>query len=348
MKKRIAKRVIAATLCLLMAFSVLAGCGSSSSSSSDSSTSGETADAGTSTDNSDIKIMFSMALRDQFLSSMEKAGVAWAEANGVTLDVQDANDDISQQLSHVQAAVAGGYDAIIVNLVNTDNAADVLASAGDLPVVFVNRNPGNDVLVADKIIYVGSDENYSGGFQAEYLAERFKAEGKTEVNLVLFEGALGQEAAVTRTASVKAGLEEAGITANYVFEDTANWERSKAQEMFIQFLGKGEEFDGVICNNDEMALGVIEAMQMQGLDPSSVPIVGIDATADGCKAIQEGTLAFTVYQSATGQGEGAVQAATEIVKNGTLDGVDGVNEDKTVVWIDFEPVDADNVADYLS
>lgn len=293
------------------------------------------------------KILFTMSSRDQFLTSMETAAAKYADENGVELVVMDSEDDITKQLSHIQTAVTDDYDAIICNLVNTDNSAEIISSAGDLPVVFVNRSPGEANLKADKYVYVGSDESDAGKFQAEYLAKYFKDQGKTEINAVLLQGVLGLENVIKRTDSVKKGLEDAGIKVNYVFEDTAKWDRATAQEMFIQFLGTGKQYDAVICNNDEMALGVIEAMEMQGVDPTKVPVVGIDATAVGCEAIQAGKMAFSVYQSAAGQGEGAVKAAQAIISGEGISKIEGTNDEKTIVWIPFEPVDKSNVEKYM-
>ena len=83
-----------------------------------------------------------MPARDQFQTSMEKAIQAKAEAEGIEINILDAASDVSAQISHVQTWEADGYDAVIVGLCNNDSAADVLAAAGDMKVVFVNRQPG--------------------------------------------------------------------------------------------------------------------------------------------------------------------------------------------------------------
>ena len=94
-----------------------------------------------------------------------------------------------------------------------------------------------------------------------------------------------------------------------MFEDNADWEEGIAEDYFDLFLQTGKQFDAVVCNNDTMALGVIDSCKKNGI--SGVPVLGIDATADGCAAIQAGDMAFTVYQSGSGQGEAAVKAAYE-------------------------------------
>jgi inositol transport system substrate-binding protein len=233
---------------------------------------------------------------------------------------------------------------MIVNMVNADNAAEVLQEAGNMKVVFVNRDPELSLLKAGQYVYVGSDENAAGGFQAEFLAKYFKEKGIPNPNIVLFMGDLTHPGVPKRTNSAKQGLTDAGINFNLIFEDTANWSRATAMDKFVQFMGKGERIDAVICNNDEMALGVIEAMKTSGTGELFCPVVGIDATAVGCESIKAGEMAFTVYQSATGQGYGSVQACIDIVNGQPLK---NANAENTISWVAFEPVDINNVDKYI-
>ena len=126
--------------------------------------------------------------------------------------------------------------------------------------------------------------------------------------------------------------------------DTAYWDTQKAADEFKIFLKTGQPYDCVICNNDSMALGVVQAMNELGIDTSAVPVVGIDATADGCKSILDGGMQFTVYQSAKGQGAACVEAAIALAKKGTTKDVQYVTEDGLYVWVPFAPVDKSNAA----
>ncbi|NLL64571.1 MAG: sugar ABC transporter substrate-binding protein [Clostridiaceae bacterium] len=268
---------------------------------------------------------------------MEAAADEQAKAMGVEMTVVDANNNANTQIQNVQTFASQGVDAIIVNLVNSDNMEQIMSSAGDIPVVFVNRKPSGE-LEAGKATYVGSDENNSGRYQGEFLAEHFKGEGKEEIDVVLLQGILGLQHTILRTESAKKALEDNGIKANIIYEDTAEFDRAKAQNKMQTFLGTNQSFDCVIANNDEMALGAIEAMKSAGLDPKEIPVVGIDATPAGLTAMDNGELMFTVFQNPVGQGAGAVRAAV-LFANG--DDVD------TVVDIPFEPVSMDNYKDYM-
>lgn len=287
---------------------------------------------------SSYKIGFTISVRDQFLSTLESAADAESKNLGISLTVVDANNSSNTQLQNVQTFVATGMDAILINLVNTDNAQEMIDAAGDVPVVFVNRMP-DAPMTAGKQTYVGSNEEDAGRFQGEFLAEYFKKEGNTSPDIVILTGQPGLQNTTLRTESAKKALEDNGLTPNYVYEDTAEWDRAKAQNKMQIFIGTGQKFDAVVCNNDEMALGAIEGIRNSGMDPKETPIVGIDATQDGLEGIESGEMAFTVFQNPVGQGAGAIRAATVLANGDPID-ID--------VPIPFEPVSVDNYKDYLN
>ena len=77
------------------------------------------------------------------------------------------------------------------------------------------------------------------------------------------------------------------------------------------WLSTGTPFDAVIANNDEMAIGAIQAMKAAGIDTSKVIVGGVDATQEALAAMKAGDLEVTVFQDAAGQGKGALDAALE-------------------------------------
>lgn len=323
MRKRVAL-LLASVLCLC---TVLAGCGGSASSGGGKA-----------------KILFTVSSMDAFRQTLADAAQSAAQENGVQLDVMDAEGSIEAQVAHIKEAVSGGYNVILCAPVSVDTTVELKATAGDIPIVFVNSCPADKYLAADQYMYVGSDENTAGQFQAEYVLD--KLADKDELNVMILKGERGHSGTVGRTKGVKAALEASGKTIHYVFEDYANWDAQQASDMFEVFLKTGQPLDCVLCNNDTMALGVVEACKKNGVDLSGLPVLGVDATADGCLAIQNGEMAFTVYQSATGQGEAAVQAAIALAGGGSAKKVDGISEDGKYVWVPFEKVDSGNVSQY--
>lgn len=355
------RRVIAGILVGLLAISTLAGCGSkddSAASSADTAKEdtaatdeGDDAAADDSADASgDVgSVTMILAQRDEFLSTLEAGALSAADEMGIKLTTQDAQSDTSKLLQFVETARNDGQKAIIVNPVDPETCPQIVEAAGDMKVVFVNRPPvDTDAVLNENVVYVGSDENMSGKYQGDFLSEKFKAEGKEEITYIMLQGIIGNVSTTLRTASCLQAFEDNGIKATEATAPlVADFDRATAQDMITPLLTT-IEYDCIISNNDAMALGAIEALKDQGIDPASVPIVGIDATVDGRQAVKDGTLAMTVFQDANGQGYGALKAASNLISGTTLnDGTDyELDETGHIMWVPFEPVTPDNVADY--
>lgn len=293
---------------------------------------------------SGVKIFFSLNQMDTFRQTLVDAAAEQAAQQGAQFVMEDAQGSIEKQVEQLKKAAAENYDVIICSPVSVDTAVQLKMSAGNIPIVFVNSCPDEKQLQAGKYVYVGSSEQVAGEFQAEYVLERLS--GRQEINVVLLKGPENHSATQGRSTGVKRTLEESGKQIHYVFEDHADWDAGQAQKLFELFLRTGVSADCVICNNDSMALGVVEACRNNGIDCSTLPILGVDATADGCEAIRNGDMAFTVYQSGSGQGHAAVDAAIQLVGSGSVKEIDGSTEDGRYVWVDFERVDSSNVSQY--
>ncbi len=306
----------------------LTGCGSDSSVAS----------------NKDIKILLILNQMDSFRGTLVSAARETAEAQGVQFAFKDAEGSIENQVNYLKAAEQEGYDVILCSPVSAETAVELKASAGDIPIVFINSSPDEKQLKEGKYIYAGSDEFVSGQFQAEYVLN--KLADRQEINVVLLKGEKVHSATIGRTNGVKQTLEASGKKINYVFEDYGDWDQGLAKHMFEIFLKTGSPVDCVICENDSMALGVIEACKEANIDLNTLPVLGVDATADGCAAIKSGDMAFTVFQSGVGQGEAAVKAAIQFAKGESLDSLEGVSDDGKYIWVPFEKVDSTNVSQY--
>ncbi len=328
MNKRVKRVFISATLvvCLLV---LCVGCGNKDGSRV-----------------SGMKIFLTVNEMDSFRQTLVDAAIEEASAKGIQLDVGDAQNSIENQVEMIKNAAEQDYDVIVCGAVSVDTTVELKASAGNVPIIFINSCPKESLLEEGKYVYVGSDEEVAGQLQAEYVLEKCSA--KDELNVVILKGPKGHSATEGRTAGVKKVLNNSGKKINYVFEENANWDDKQAKELFELFLKTGSSVDCVICNNDTMAMGVAEACKEADIDLKELPILGVDATGDGCAAIQQGDLAFTVYQSGSGQGQKAVEMAIELSQNGDGKNVEGITEDGLYVWVPFESVDSGNVSDYIN
>ena len=346
MKKMKLFATLAVTAAMVLSLAACGGSSSSGSASSGSADAGSTGSAAAASGGEKITLI--MSQRDEFLSSLEAGAKNAAAELGVNLVTQDANQDESKQIQYVQAAAADGQKAVIVNPINPSACQSIIDAAGDMKVVFVNRVPDDTSILNENAVYVGSDEHTSGKFQGDFLAKYFKDKGQTDIKYILLKGIEGQTSTTLRTESVLKALADNGINATETYAKSCLYDRTEALNQMGNILAdSSKEFDCIICNNDAMALGAIEACT-QANRTIDFPIVGIDATADGRQAIKDGTLAMSVFQDPNGQGGGAVAAALNLINGAALNEGTNFDVDETgfILWVPFEEVTPDNVADY--
>lgn len=343
------RRLLAALTAAALSVTMLAGCGGGDKPAAGGSGSGSGAAASGSGDDA-LNMTLIMALRDEFLSTLEGGCKQAAEQAGVNLTTQDAQNDTGKLLQYIETARNNGEDAVIINIVDTETAQQCIDAAGDMKVVFVNRSVPEETYSKfdDSACGVWSNEDTSGYYQGEWLANWAKAQGKTELKYIMMRGTLGLIYTEKRTESALKALADNGIKAVPASADlVGEYDRATAMDQIAPLVDT-VDFDCVICNNDAMALGVIEAMKAKGIDPSTKPVVGIDATVDGVEAVVNGEMAMTVFQDPVGQGFGAVMAAANMCRGEAINANTDYETDETghLVWVPFEPVTPENVADY--
>lgn len=259
-----------------------------------------------------------------------------ATLDGVTLQFEDASGDISRQQSHIDNFVASGVDGIIVLLVDADSGGAMSAAAegAGVPLVFINLMPPNGESLPDGQAWVGSDEVLAGTLQAQEICKLLGGEG----DAVIMLGLLGTSGQRGRTEGVRNVLETpecSGI--NVVDEQTANYMRTPGIDLMTNWLTSGITPAAVFSNNDEMALGAIQALRSSGISMDDVVVGGVDATQDALAAMRAGDLDVTIFQNAEGQGIASVDTALKIIR--------GEPYEKNTV-IPFELVTPENLADY--
>ncbi len=260
----------------------------------------------------------SMALfDDNFLTVLRNGMIAQAESlEGVEIQVEDAQNDVARQLDQINNFIASGVDAIVVNPVDTSatQAMSDAAEAAGVPLVYVNREPVNVDTLPDNQAFVASDERESGTLETIEVCDMLAETGKNPANVYIMMGELSNQAAVQRTQDIDDVIAagKCAVEINVIDKQTANWSRDEAQDLMTNWLSTGQPFDAVISNNDEMAIGAIQAMKASGVAMEDVVVGGIDATQDALLAMAAGELDVTVFQDAAGQGKGALDAALKL------------------------------------
>ncbi|SPH25070.1 D-galactose-binding periplasmic protein [Defluviimonas aquaemixtae] len=287
----------------------------------------------------------SMALfDDNFLTVLRNGIQELAEGmDDVEVQIEDAQNDVARQLDQINNFVASGVDAIIVNPVDTSatEAMTAAAEAAGVPLVYVNREPINVDTLPDNQAFVASDERESGTLETIEICDILAANGTDPARVYVMMGELSNQAAVQRTQDIDDVIAngQCAVQIEEIDRQTANWSREQATSLMTNWLSSGQQFDAVIANNDEMAIGAIQAMKAAGISMDDVVVGGIDATQDALSAMQAGELDVTVFQNAAGQGSGALDAALKLARGEEVD---------QKVYIPFELVTPANIDDYLA
>ncbi len=354
------RRLLAISMAALMVAGVFAGCGSSDKSS-------EGGDAQTTTEGEEaVDVSIGTCIYkfdDTFMTGVRNNMEAKAKELGAEISIMDSQNKQPTQNEQVDGFITKGVTALAVNPVDRTAAGPIVekAKAEDLPVVFINREPEAEVMQSyDKVWYVGAKAEESGTMSGEIIAEYWNAHPEADKNgdgvlqYVMITGEPGHQDATLRTEySVKA-ITDAGIKVEEIANDTARWDKVQATDLTKALISsKGiDSIEAIICNNDDMALGAIEALKAEGYNTGDatkyIPVVGVDATAPALEAMANGSLLGTVLNDGENQGIATTNIAVA-ASQGKEISKDTIGYDVTdgkYVWIPYVKVTADNYQDF--
>ena len=183
-----------------------------------------------------------------------------------------------------------------------------LANDAGIPIVYVNREPIDVGALGAKGAFVGSNEVDSGTLETQEVCRILKEAGKTEANIYVIMGELSNQAAVQRTADIHDVMASGncGVTLNIIDEQTANWSRAESMGLMENWLTAFPgQIQGVIAQNDDEALGAVQAIKTKGIDIKTIPVVGVDGVAAAITAVKRGEMT-TNFQDAQAQAQGAL------------------------------------------
>jgi methyl-galactoside transport system substrate-binding protein len=278
---------------------------------------------------------------------------------GVTIDFTDSKADQVTQNNNIDIYITKKYNALAVNM-QERSAADVViskAKAANIPVVFFNTEPFAEAMALwDKVYYVGARAEESGLQQGWAMADYWEAnksavdineDGKLQI--VILQGEPGHQDAELRTQYCQEALKERGVPFEVVAQNTAMWDRVKGQDVMATFLASTPTIEAVFANNDDMALGAIEALKAKGYFQGGkyMPVMGVDATEAGKGAIADGTMLATALNDAKNQGYAVVQLCNILAKGEALtDASLGYKLDGRYVWIPYIAVNKANLSEF--
>jgi ribose transport system substrate-binding protein len=269
-------------------------------------------------------------LGNPFFVTLQEGAQGAADEAGAELIVADAQDDAQTQADDVQNFITQQVDVIVINPV--DSAAIVpsveAANQANIPVVTVDRASEGGEIAA----HIASDNVQGGRTAGEFLFEEIGGQG----NVAQLEGIAGTSAAQERGQGFQEALDEAtGV--ELVATQTANFDRDEGFTVAQNIFQANPDLAGLFAQNDEMALGAVEAAREAGTLEDLV-IVGFDAIDDALAAIQDGDMEATIAQQPSEMGRLSVEAAADIAAGEEV-------EEETLIEVLL--VTPDNVEEFI-
>ena len=270
-------------------------------------------------------------MSDTYSNKLGEAIESYAEEAYPDCDLylMDGQADVAKQISQAEDLIAKQVDVIILNPQDADGSAQVLDLAADanIPVIEINT----ETTRTDYVSYIGSDDTQAGEIMGNFVMEQLGEEGG---QYAILEGEMGQSAQLLRYE----GLENT-ILADDTYECvamlSANRSRDEAMSTTEDWLGKYPELKAIICENDDMAMGALQAAESQNRD---LIIIGTDAIPDALQAVKDGRLSGTVLQDANSQASTAVDTAVKVASG---------EEVEERYDISFQLITIDNVDQYI-
>ena len=249
-------------------------------------------------------------LNNPFFVTLRDGALEAAKVYDVDLIVVDAQDSPAKQLNDIEDLIQRRVDLIIINPTDSDAIVSAVESANEagIPVITVDRASNGGKVV----VHIASDNVEGGRMAARIIAQALGGKGKV-VELV---GIPGTSAARDRGKGFEEELKKyPGLV--LVAKQVANFNRAEGLTVMENILQAHPDIDAVFAQNDEMALGAIEAIKEAGL-LGKIIVVGFDAIPDAVEAVKKGEMYATIAQQPFKMGYLAVEKAVEYLSSGTI------------------------------
>ena len=248
---------------------------------------------------------------------------------GMEVLASDAQNQIEKQIADIENFIAQGVDTIIALPLDFEALTPSVQAANEAGIPFIAfraQISGGDY------VYCGSNDEDAGKLQAEYCIENLPENAK----VLYMSGTLGMNHTTLRMNGFKDLLAAERPDVTIIAEQDGNYDRAKGMQITEDWIQSYDEFDAIVCANDQMALGAIEALKgarrLEG-----VQVLGVDAVDDALVAIEAGEMAMSAFQNANEQAKACAEMASKLAQGESVEDI----------YIPFEAVTKDNVAEYM-
>ncbi len=208
-----------------------------------------------------LRIGVAVYANSSFITQGHEGVDAYAEANDIEVLWQAADFDVNTQATQVEQLINQGVDAILLAPVQADSLGPQLALAKEkgIPVIAVNAELDDDSTLASS---VQPDDVAAGKQAAQMMIDHLGGKG----NVLVLQGALGSSFEINRTDGMTQAIDAApGITV--LAKDSGEWSRDTSINLVRTWINNfGDKIDGIIAQNDDMALGAIQAAREAGVE----------------------------------------------------------------------------------
>jgi len=246
-----------------------------------------------------------------FTHMMAQVKAEAAKIGGIDIIEADGQRSSPKQTADIEAAITKGVDGMFLDPNEVDALAPAVQEAVDakIPVVTVDRRVAK---VPGVLAHVGADNVKGGEAQGELVMKLFP-NGAKVMNL---QGQSGASPAIDRNKGLHNALDKAADKYKFVFEDTAGFDRAKGLSMTETALDAMKSLpDVIVCANDDMALGALEALKSRNLI-GKVKLIGFDALPEALGQIKAGNMTATIEQSPGEQSQKALDILVAFLREG--------------------------------
>ena len=275
----------------------------------------------------------------------------------IIVSTKSGNDDQQEQNEKVEEMIDAGCDVLCINLVDRTAPSRIIRMARneDIPVIFFNREPVREDLVQwEKLYYVGCDAEQSGIMQGEIAAEYINSHSEVDKNkdgkiqYVLLEGEAGHQDAISRTEYSVKTLMKNDVMLEKLSYQLADWNRGQAENRMNRLISQyGKKIELVMSNNDEMALGAVEAYRTVGYAREDWPVIfGIDGLEEALEAVKAGEMQGSILNDRVDQAKEMAKMAVELFEGEDFE-QESLKEGR-YYFSEYQKVDGSNIDEYLN
>lgn len=308
---------------------------------------------------SEKKIKIGVTVYDQydtFISEMmEDFNHDLASYGSVSVEIMNASKSQKTQNKQVEKLIDDGCDVVCVNLVDRTEPTKIidLARNHNIPIIFFNRElVEEDLMKWDRLYYVGANAEESGILQGRLAVQAFEKHPEYDRNhdgmiqYYILEGEAGHQDAIVRTERCVDAIVQSGHEVDKLGSSIANWNKAQAQSKIALYLEQHHEpMELLLANNDDMAIGAIEAFEQANIPQKDWPLIfGIDGTRVGIQAVKDGKLSGTVFNDQQGQAEQMAKLAMALCNQEKMS--DLKLKDGKYIRLPYSPITIENVKDY--